>query len=182
MTQKDKAEAVKVFINDPSVRIMLISLKYVQRSAVQYSMVQLFSLPITSHLISSLLVLSHLISCRPISSHLFSSYLILSCLVLSRPVLSCLVSYHFLIFSPLLFFPPISFTVRAGGVGLNLTSASVVILLDPWWNPSTEDQAIDRYVLYWTILKVRERWIDILCSSRAEQKKWKREGAMVTRG
>ncbi|TMW67746.1 hypothetical protein Poli38472_007418 [Pythium oligandrum] len=35
-------------------------------------------------------------------------------------------------------------SLKAGGVGLNLTSASVVILLDPWWNPGVEDQAIDR--------------------------------------
>ncbi|KAF1782199.1 P-loop containing nucleoside triphosphate hydrolase [Phytophthora cactorum] len=30
------------------------------------------------------------------------------------------------------------------GVGLNLTCASVVILLDPWWNPGVEEQAVDR--------------------------------------
>ncbi|GLE00177.1 hypothetical protein PINS_up008904 [Pythium insidiosum] len=35
-------------------------------------------------------------------------------------------------------------SLRAGGVGLNLTRASVVLLLDPWWNPGVEDQAIDR--------------------------------------
>jgi DNA repair protein RAD5 len=35
-------------------------------------------------------------------------------------------------------------SLRAGGVGLNLTAASVVILMDPWWNPSIENQAIDR--------------------------------------
>ena len=35
-------------------------------------------------------------------------------------------------------------SLKAGGVGLNLTAASVVFLVDPWWNPSTEDQAIDR--------------------------------------
>lgn len=35
-------------------------------------------------------------------------------------------------------------SLKAGGVGLNLTCASVVILLDPWWNPGVEDQAIDR--------------------------------------
>ena len=33
---------------------------------------------------------------------------------------------------------------KAGGVGLNLVSANTVIMVDPWWNPSTEDQAIDR--------------------------------------
>lgn len=35
-------------------------------------------------------------------------------------------------------------SLKAGGVGLNLTCASVVILMDPWWNPGVEDQAIDR--------------------------------------
>lgn len=35
-------------------------------------------------------------------------------------------------------------SLKAGGVGLNLTSANHVFLLDPWWNPATEDQAIDR--------------------------------------
>ena len=35
-------------------------------------------------------------------------------------------------------------SLKAGGVGLNLNIASVVILIDPWWNQSTEDQAIDR--------------------------------------
>ncbi|CAM9576603.1 unnamed protein product [Ectocarpus sp. 4 AP-2014] len=35
-------------------------------------------------------------------------------------------------------------SLKAGGVGLNLTAASTVILLDPWWNPAVEEQAIDR--------------------------------------
>ena len=35
-------------------------------------------------------------------------------------------------------------TLGAGGVGLNLTSADYVFLLDPWWNPAKEDQAIAR--------------------------------------
>ena len=35
-------------------------------------------------------------------------------------------------------------TVKAGGVGLNLTAADYVFLLDPWWNPAVEDQAIAR--------------------------------------
>ncbi|WP_338854916.1 DEAD/DEAH box helicase [Clostridium perfringens] len=35
-------------------------------------------------------------------------------------------------------------SLKAGGVGLNLTSASVVIHFDPWWNPAVEDQATDR--------------------------------------
>ena len=35
-------------------------------------------------------------------------------------------------------------SLRAGGTGLNLTSADNVIHLDPWWNPAEEDQASDR--------------------------------------
>lgn len=34
--------------------------------------------------------------------------------------------------------------VQAGGLGLNLTAAEYVFLLDPWWNPAVEAQAIDR--------------------------------------
>ncbi len=35
-------------------------------------------------------------------------------------------------------------SLKAGGVGLNLTTATEVIHLDPWWNPAVEDQASDR--------------------------------------
>lgn len=35
-------------------------------------------------------------------------------------------------------------SLKAGGVGLNLTAAQYVFLLDPWWNPAVEAQAIDR--------------------------------------
>ena len=35
-------------------------------------------------------------------------------------------------------------SLKAGGVGLNLTRASYVFLLDPWWNPAAESQAFDR--------------------------------------
>ncbi|TRZ77582.1 hypothetical protein D4R87_02410 [bacterium] len=35
-------------------------------------------------------------------------------------------------------------SLKAGGVGLNLTSADNVIIFDPWWNPSVERQAVDR--------------------------------------
>ena len=35
-------------------------------------------------------------------------------------------------------------SLKAGGVGLNLTSADYVFLLDPWWNKSAEEQAIAR--------------------------------------
>lgn len=35
-------------------------------------------------------------------------------------------------------------SLKAGGVGLNLTAADTVILYDPWWNPAIERQAMDR--------------------------------------
>ena len=35
-------------------------------------------------------------------------------------------------------------SLKTGGVGLNLTNANYVFLLDPWWNPAVENQAIDR--------------------------------------
>lgn len=35
-------------------------------------------------------------------------------------------------------------SLKAGGVGLNLTAADYVFILDPWWNPAVENQAIDR--------------------------------------
>lgn len=35
-------------------------------------------------------------------------------------------------------------SLKAGGVGLNLTSADYVFIIDPWWNPAAESQAIDR--------------------------------------
>lgn len=35
-------------------------------------------------------------------------------------------------------------SIKSGGVGLNLTNASYCIILDPWWNPAVEAQAIDR--------------------------------------
>ncbi len=35
-------------------------------------------------------------------------------------------------------------SLKAGGFGLNLTAADYVFLLDPWWNPASENQALDR--------------------------------------
>ncbi|RFA16512.1 hypothetical protein B7R22_03270 [Subtercola boreus] len=40
--------------------------------------------------------------------------------------------------------PVFLISLKAGGFGLNLTEADYVFLLDPWWNPATESQAIDR--------------------------------------
>ena len=40
--------------------------------------------------------------------------------------------------------PVFLISLKAGGFGLNLTAADYCILLDPWWNPAVEQQAIDR--------------------------------------
>lgn len=40
--------------------------------------------------------------------------------------------------------PVFLISLKAGGFGLTLTEADYVFLLDPWWNPASEDQAIDR--------------------------------------
>ena len=40
--------------------------------------------------------------------------------------------------------PVFLLSLKAGGVGLNLTSADTVIIYDPWWNPAAEAQATDR--------------------------------------
>jgi SNF2 family DNA or RNA helicase len=35
-------------------------------------------------------------------------------------------------------------SLKAGGTGLNLTEADYIYIVDPWWNPAVENQAIDR--------------------------------------
>lgn len=35
-------------------------------------------------------------------------------------------------------------SLKAGGVGLNLTAADYVFIMDPWWNPAVESQAVNR--------------------------------------
>ncbi len=40
--------------------------------------------------------------------------------------------------------PVFLISLKAGGLGLNLTAAEYVFILDPWWNPAVENQAIDR--------------------------------------
>src|SRR5699024_2229129 len=40
--------------------------------------------------------------------------------------------------------PVFLISLKAGGVGLNLTMADYAILADPWWNPAVEAQAVDR--------------------------------------
>jgi SNF2 family DNA or RNA helicase len=40
--------------------------------------------------------------------------------------------------------PVFVISLKAGGFGLNLTEADYCFILDPWWNPATETQAVDR--------------------------------------
>jgi SNF2 family DNA or RNA helicase len=40
--------------------------------------------------------------------------------------------------------PVFVISLKAGGFGLNLTEADYCFVLDPWWNPATESQAVDR--------------------------------------
>ena len=40
--------------------------------------------------------------------------------------------------------PVFPISLKAGGFGLNLAEADYCFLLDPWWNPATEAQAVDR--------------------------------------
>ncbi|MEN7546697.1 DEAD/DEAH box helicase [Rapidithrix thailandica] len=40
--------------------------------------------------------------------------------------------------------PVFLISLKAGGLGLNLTAADYVFILDPWWNPAIENQAVDR--------------------------------------
>jgi len=35
-------------------------------------------------------------------------------------------------------------SLKAGGLGINLTAADYVVIFDPWWNPAVERQAVDR--------------------------------------
>jgi DNA repair protein RAD16 len=43
-------------------------------------------------------------------------------------------------------------SLKAGGIALNLTVASHCYLLDPWWNPAAEFQAIDRIYRYFIVM------------------------------
>ncbi|MCS3532922.1 DEAD/DEAH box helicase [Chryseobacterium sp. JUb7] len=59
-------------------------------------------------------------------------------------------------------------SLKAGGTGLNLTEADYVFLVDPWWNPASENQAIDRsYRIGQTknVIAVR-----LICSDTIEEK------------
>ena len=59
-------------------------------------------------------------------------------------------------------------SLKAGGTGLNLTRADYVYLLDPWWNPAVESQAIDR--VYRIGQKKNVIAVRLICPDTVEEK------------
>lgn len=59
-------------------------------------------------------------------------------------------------------------SLKAGGTGLNLTEADYVYLLDPWWNPAVENQAIDR--CYRIGQKKNVMAVRLICPDTVEEK------------
>jgi len=62
-------------------------------------------------------------------------------------------------------------SLKAGGTGLNLTGADVVIHYDPWWNPAVENQATDR--AYRIGQKNRVQVYKLITSGTIEEKIYK---------
>ena len=59
-------------------------------------------------------------------------------------------------------------SLKAGGTGLNLTEADYVYLVDPWWNPAVENQAIDRSYRIGQTKKVVA--VRLICPDTVEEK------------
>ena len=59
-------------------------------------------------------------------------------------------------------------SLKAGGTGLNLTEAEYVFIVDPWWNPAVENQAIDRAYRIGQINKVIA--LRMICTNSIEEK------------
>jgi SNF2 family DNA or RNA helicase len=59
-------------------------------------------------------------------------------------------------------------SLKAGGTGLNLTEADYVYLIDPWWNPAVENQAIDR--IYRIGQKRKVVAVRLICPDTIEEK------------
>jgi SNF2 family DNA or RNA helicase len=59
-------------------------------------------------------------------------------------------------------------SLKAGGTGLNLTEADYVFIVDPWWNPAVENQAIDR--CYRIGQKKNVMAIRLICPNTIEDK------------
>ena len=63
-------------------------------------------------------------------------------------------------------------SLKTGSIGLNLTAANNVFLVDPWWNPTIEDQAIDRVHRIGQVKKVNVK--RFVCEKTIEEKVIKR--------
>lgn len=59
-------------------------------------------------------------------------------------------------------------SLKAGGTGLNLTAADYVFIVDPWWNPAVENQAIDRVYRIGQTKKVIA--VRLICKNSIEEK------------
>ena len=59
-------------------------------------------------------------------------------------------------------------SLKAGGVGLNLTAADYVIHIDPWWNPAIEAQATDR--VHRMGQKNKVKVYKLICAGTIEEK------------
>ena len=70
-------------------------------------------------------------------------------------------------------------SLKAGGTGLNLTEASYVYLVDPWWNPAVENQAIDR--CYRIGQKKNVVAVRLICPDTVEEKIMKLQQTKVDR-
>jgi SNF2 family DNA or RNA helicase len=66
-------------------------------------------------------------------------------------------------------------SLKAGGTGLNLTEADYVYLIDPWWNPAVENQAIDR--CYRIGQKKNVIAVRLICPDTVEEKMMKLQAA-----
>ncbi|HPI12812.1 MAG TPA: C-terminal helicase domain-containing protein, partial [Catalimonadaceae bacterium] len=66
-------------------------------------------------------------------------------------------------------------SLKAGGTGLNLTEADYVFIVDPWWNPAVENQAIDR--CYRIGQKKNVVAIRLICPHTIEEKIMKMQAA-----
>ncbi len=68
-------------------------------------------------------------------------------------------------------------SLKAGGVGLNLTQADYVYLVDPWWNPAVESQAIDRTHRIGQTQKVVA--VRLICPNTIEEKMMELQASKV---
>jgi len=68
-------------------------------------------------------------------------------------------------------------SLKAGGTGLNLTEADYVYLIDPWWNPAVENQAIDR--IYRIGQQKHVVAVRLICPDTVEEKIMKLQEAKI---